>query len=92
MKEAADRKFSKSAVIKNKAKKLGSMSFALRIRGRIVRFEQIYLDIKTRRIYREMILNVVHNFSIETSRVGYRLRKIKAHLKALTRYLLKLKF
>ena len=68
------------------------MSFALRIRGRIVRFEQICLDIKTRRIYSEMILNVVHNFSIETSRVGYRLRKIKAHLKAPTRYLLKLKF
>lgn len=39
-----------------------------------------------------MILNVVHNFSIETSRVGCRLRKIKAHLKAPTRYLLKLKF
>ena len=39
-----------------------------------------------------MILNVVHNFSIETSHIGYRLRKIKAHLKALTRYLLKLKF
>ncbi len=68
------------------------MSFALRIRGRIVRFEQICLDIKTRRIYREMILNVVHNFSIETSHIGYRLRKIKAHLKALTRYPLKLKF
>ena len=39
-----------------------------------------------------MILNVAHNFSIETSRVGYRLRKIKAHLKVLTRYPLKLKF
>ena len=68
------------------------MDFTLRIRGLIVCFEQICLDIKTRRIYREMILNVVHNFSIETSHIGYRLRKIKAHLKALTRYLLKLKF